>query len=407
MALPSFIRDNAPFLAAGALLTFGSSFGQTYFISLFAGEIRAEFSLSHGAWGTIYMIGTLASAIVMVWAGTLTDIIRVRVLGAIVVSFLAAACLFMAAVPGSALLIVAVFFLRLGGQGMMSHMADVAMARWFVAARGKALAISRLGFAFGEALIPLTFVALLAVFDWRMLWLAAAAICILVLPLLVRLLRQERTPQSIAAEDIATGMAGRQWQRSEMLRHPLFWFLIPALLGPGAFNTAFFFQQVHFAEVKGWAHLELVSLFPVYVAVAIGTGLAWGVLIDRFGTGRLMPLYQAPMIIGFVVLGMTGTLWGALIGILFLAISQGGNSTIPAAFWAEFYGTRHLGAIKAMATAVMVLGSALGPGVTGLLIDRGVGIETQYIWIGGYFAVACVMTLLGISRTRPRLARAA
>ena len=74
----------------GCVLTFMSSFGQTFFISIFAGEIRAEFGLSHGEWGGIYALGTLASAIVMVWSGGLTDRFRVRTLGPVVLVCLAA-----------------------------------------------------------------------------------------------------------------------------------------------------------------------------------------------------------------------------------------------------------------------------------------------------------------------------
>ena len=80
MPILAFLRGNAPWLGAGVLLTFLSSFGQTYFISVFAGEIRAAFGLSHGAWGGIYTLGTTASALLMVWAGGLTDRFRVRVL---------------------------------------------------------------------------------------------------------------------------------------------------------------------------------------------------------------------------------------------------------------------------------------------------------------------------------------
>ncbi|MCH9825026.1 MAG: MFS transporter, partial [Alphaproteobacteria bacterium] len=85
----SFLRLNVRWLAAGALLMFMSSFGQTFFISIFAGEIRAEFGLSHGEWGGIYALGTLASAIVMVWSGGLTDRFRVRTLGPVVLVCLA------------------------------------------------------------------------------------------------------------------------------------------------------------------------------------------------------------------------------------------------------------------------------------------------------------------------------
>ena len=63
MPILAFLRDNAPWLTAGVLLTFLSSFGQTFFISIFAGHIREAFDLSHGQWGGIYTLGTTASAL--------------------------------------------------------------------------------------------------------------------------------------------------------------------------------------------------------------------------------------------------------------------------------------------------------------------------------------------------------
>ena len=105
----NFIINNLRWLSAGILLTFISSFGQTYFISIFSGEIRNTFDLSHGDWGLIYGFGTFASAIVMIWAGGLTDIMRVRKLGPIVLCALSASCLFMAFNPLVALLPVVIF----------------------------------------------------------------------------------------------------------------------------------------------------------------------------------------------------------------------------------------------------------------------------------------------------------
>ena len=125
----SFIRENAPFLATGALLSFLSSFGQTFFISIFGGEIRAEYGLSNGDWGLIYMIGTGASAAVMVFAGGLADRFRVRQLGITVILLLGLSCVLMALNPIAALLPLVVFTLRFFGQGMTTHVATVAMAR--------------------------------------------------------------------------------------------------------------------------------------------------------------------------------------------------------------------------------------------------------------------------------------
>lgn len=407
MNILSFLRLNALFLSAGFLLTFGSAFGQTFFISIFAGDIRAEFGLSHAAWGGIYSLGTTTSAIVMVWAGGLTDVFRIRTLGTIVISMLVIACLTMAWAPAPWALVVAIFLLRLSGQGMMSHLGAVSMARWFVAARGRALSIAGLGFSAAEVTLPVIFVALLALYDWRLLWVACAGIAFLYFPLLSWLLRAERTPQSIATDTQAFGMGGRFWTRREVLTHRLFWFMIPALLGPAAFNTAFFFQQVHFTEIKGWSHLQFVALFPVYTIVGTSTMLLSGFLIDKFGTARMIAIYQLPMVIAFLVFSVAQTPLHAAVGFVFLGITSGANSTLPSAFWAEFYGTRYLGSIKAMAAAVMVFGSAIGPGLTGFLITAGVSWETQMIGVAAYFLFTCISVGIGIAVARKDLPVAA
>ncbi|WP_300549551.1 MFS transporter [Roseovarius sp.] len=406
MSILAFLRDNAPWLSAGVLLTFLSGFGQTYFISIFAGEIRESFALSHGQWGGIYTLGTTASALVMVWAGGLTDRFRVRALAPVILVMMTGACVFMALNPVWWLLPVVIFSLRFTGQGMMSHIAVVAMARWFVAARGKALSVATLGFAIGEAFLPLIFVSLLLVYDWRMLWILAAVVAILGIPLLMLLLRRERTPQSWAQTSQSLGMEERHWTRRQTLGHFLFWFMVPALLGPSAFNTAFFFHQVHFAEIKAISHVELVAMFPIYTGVGIGAMILSGWALDRLGTARLLPFMQIPMVAAFVLFAFANGPGMVLLGFMFLALTTGANSTLPNAFWAEFYGTGNLGTIKAMAAAIMVLGSAIGPGITGVAIDLGIGIETQYIFVAGYFVFTTVMMAIGVARARPLLSLA-
>lgn len=404
MRLPGFLIQNAPFLAAGTLMTFMSSFGQTFFISVFGGEIRESFGLSHGTWGGIYTLGTAVSAAVMVWAGSLTDIYRVRLLGPAVLVALATACLAMATNPYAWALPVVIFALRLFGQGMSSHIALVAMARWFAASRGKALSIATLGFAFGEACLPVAFVALMSWVDWHLLWGVAALICLAGVPVISRLLAKERTPQSLSQTDSTPGMGGRQWTRRAALRDPLLWVMAPAILGPPAFNTAFFFHQAHFADIKEWRHVDLVALFPLYTAIAVGAMLLSGWALDRVGAGRLMAYCQLPMVAAFVLFALGSGPAAILAGLFFLALTTGAFSTLPNAFWAEAFGTAHLGAIKALVAAVMVLGSALGPGVTGVMIDLGVGLESQFLAIAAYFLAATVLMYFGVRRARVAIA---
>ena len=391
-----FIRNNLAWLGAGALLAFLSSFGQTFFISIFSGHIRAEFGLSHAAWGGIYSLGTGASAFVMIWAGISSDYIRTRTLGTVVILALAISCIGMAHLYLVALLPLIIFALRLLGQGMCSHLAVVAMSRWFVASRGRALSIAGMGYSVAEATLPVLFVFLMGFMHWRSLWWVAAITLILATPLLRFLLNQERAPQSVAQDALSLGMKSRHWTRSEALRHPLFWCMVPALLGPSAFSTAFFFQQVHFAEIKDWQHMTLVSFFPFFTASSVLMMVISGWALDRFGTARLIGFYQLPMICAFLCFAFADSLFIFVLGLFFLSMTSGSNATLPNAFWAEFYGTKHLGALKAMAAAIMVFGSAIGPGITGLLIDLGAGLEMQYIWVSAFFAFATASMLVGL-----------
>jgi len=396
----NFILNNLRWLAAGMLLTFLSSFGQTYFISIFSGEIRETFNLSHGDWGSIYGFGTFASAVVMIWAGGLTDVMRVRKLGPIILLALAMSCIFMSINPLVILLPIVIFCLRLTGQGMSTHIAAVAMSRWFDSNRGKALSISNLGFSFGEALIPLFLVSALIYFSWQKIWILAALVTLFSIPILIWLLRQERSPQSIDAEDQSLGMNKLHWTRKQTISHPLFWFMMPAVIGQSAFNTAFFFQQVHFSEIKGWEHLNLVSMFPVYTGVAICMMILSGILLDKLGTAKLIPYFQLPMIIAFILFAFGETLYSALLGFIFLGITSGANTTLPNAFWAEFFGTKHLGSIKAAAAAAMVLGSAIGPALTGILLDFNISLNFQYVGISIFFVLSSLFMWVGISRTK-------
>ncbi|HHS94245.1 MAG TPA: MFS transporter [Rhodobacterales bacterium] len=395
-----FLRSNAAWLAAGFLLTFTSSFGQTFFISLFAGQIRAEFGLSNGQWGGLYTLATTASALAMIWAGVLTDRYRVRSLGPIVFAALALAAFGMALAPSVWMLGIVVFALRLTGQGMANQLALVAMARWFVATRGKAFAIARLGYSFGEALLPMIFVALLSLYHWRLLWVVAALVVLAAVPVLFALLKQERVPSEMSADHHSAGLGGRHWTRREVLRHRLFWFAVPLLIGPPAFVTSLFFHQVHLAEVKGWPLLQYVSLFPLYSGLGLIVMLLSGQVVDKLGTARLIPWLLLPMAGGFYLMGQAETLTGAGLAFALLALTSGANGTVPSAFWAEFYGTRHIGSIKALASALMVFGSAIGPGLTGLLIDLGVPLPNQMIGIALYFVLASALMGIGVRSVR-------
>ena len=392
----NFLMQNSNWLGAGILMTLLSSFGQTYFISIFANEIRDEFSLSHGEWGAIYTLGTGVSAFLMIWGGALADKFRARVIVFLAILGLSLSCIAMSVNRLVWVLPMVILALRFNGQGMLSHIPGVAMTRWFAAARGKALAISGLGFSLGQAFFPMIFVVLMDFLDWRFLWAVAAAMVVAIVPVLLFLLRNERTPQSISNSESSTGMLGKSWTRKEALFNKLFWMIAPAVILPSMFNTALFFHQVHLIEVKGWEHIDFVTMLPVYTTATVCSMLGAGWAIDRWGTGWLMPLSLLPLAGGFIVFWISGSIIYALPGFILIAFTSGISSVLSSAFWAEYYGTHHLGAIKSLASSLMVLGSAIGPGITGLLIDYDFDFPRQMLGIAFLTIGASVLTAFAV-----------
>ena len=83
-----FIGTEWRFLIFGMAMAFWSSLGQTFFISLFSGQIRQTLNMSHGDFGTYYAIATTASALSLIWLGRLADTIRLEKLAMVVLGSL-------------------------------------------------------------------------------------------------------------------------------------------------------------------------------------------------------------------------------------------------------------------------------------------------------------------------------
>lgn len=381
MQYASFARANWRFLSFGMLLAFFASFGQTDFIGLFGAEIRAEFAMSHGTFGLAYSAATLASGLSLIWLGRLIDDIDLRLFCLLVCGALVAACFFMALVPGVVTLGLAFFLLRLTGQGLLSHAYVISMARYFEEDRGKAVSVAALGHPIGEAIFPTVIVALIAGLGWRDTWLTFAVLGLVVLlPLVFFLLRGHgaRHEAHLAKSSGQTAADGRRhWTRAEVIRDPRFWAIQIGVLAPPFLFTGIFFHQVHLAANKGWTLEWLATSFTGFAVASVLTSLFSGPLIDRFGARRLAPAYLVPLLLAMLLLALFGDPAVAFVYMVTAGTCVGLLFTTIAALWAELYGTRYLGAIRALVLALMVVASALSPGIFGWLIDRGVSFETM------------------------------
>ncbi len=409
-ARPLVRRPAADWLLAGFLLSFSSSFGQTFFIAVFADDLKRAYGLGDGLFGSYYTIATLVSSALLVYAGRLADRERLAMVSAGILAGLAAVSLAMAGSTAGWMLLPVFLGLRFFGQGMLGHVALTAMARWFERGRGKAIAFAAMGNPAGQAVFPVIAIALSGVIGWRATWIAAAGFVVLVaIPLTLLLLRREpgRAPQPVRAPapgepeaDATRPPERRQWTRAEVLRDPLFWMLMPGILASSFVVTGIFFNQIEIVREKGWELTGFAGWFAAHAASTIAFTFITGWAVDRFGSVRVMPLFLVPLVVALAILGLSSHPLAAPAFLFLSGISAGSSGTLIGALWADLYGTRHLGSIRALATAGSVFASALAPGMMGVLLDRGVGIDAQVLGMTAFTAAAALLLLAAMPRLR-------
>lgn len=384
----AFLRAHGRLLGFGLVMALSSGFGQTFFISLFGAEVRAALDLSHGGFGALYSLGTLGSAALLVFGGRLIDRWPLALFAGTVLVGLALGCLAMSAAESAAGLALAIFGLRFFGQGLSSHASLTAMARYFARERGRAVAIASLGYPLGEAVLPPLVVALLMGTPWRMLWVGAALVLIvLALPGMLWLLKGHgaRHAAFTAAMQNRAGDA----TLGQVLRNAGFWLRIPALLAPSFISTGLIFHQVHIAATKGWPMTLMAGSFSLYAVGSVGSVLLAGGLVDRFSARRLVPFFLGPLTLACLALASNASPMTAPVFFALLGVGAGATTSILGSLWAELYGVVHLGAIRAFAQAAMVFSTGLAPAFMGILIDAGVGANA--------IAVGCAVYCLGAS----------
>ena len=260
-------------------MTFWSSPGQTFLISLFSGEIRAELGLSDGEFAGIYSLATLASAIVMVWSGTLVDKVDLKKFSILIVIGLGIGCGLMSVSIGVLSLLFGLFLIRQLGQGLMFITSSTAMVRYLDQHKGKSSALAGMGYAASEAVMPSIVVAFLMWFGWRISWQIAGVVLILfMVPAITYLLRNHSQRRQKYLDELLQinntterVYRRRQWTRSEVIRDKLFYLFAPGLMSQPLMFTGFIFHQVHLVESKNWSLSGWASLFAMYALVSVGT----------------------------------------------------------------------------------------------------------------------------------------
>lgn len=391
------LRESPRILGLGFTFAFFSSFGQTFFISLSVPSLTERFGFTNTEWGTLYSCMNILSALCLPFLGARLDKVPLQNFSRNVALGLTLACFLLAVAAHPYVVALAIFALRLSGQGLLSLMATATMARKFHAQRGKALSIATMGFPVGETLFPPLTILLIAQLGWRATWgIAAAAALFLLLPacrfLLGPVPGHTTAPQ---ADDIHSKSS---WNRRQILSHWQFYTLVPTYIAPGFLATGLVLYQFSLADEKGWTHALMASSFVSFGLSRLIFAFLIGPIIDRFGAKQLFSLQLVPLALAMLLMSffdhpVTPFLYNGMIG-----ISLGIGSSTTSALWAELYGTKYLGAIKSLMSTIGIFGTALSPILVGTLLDRNIAFSTQLLWYAACLVCCGILSRLGCAR---------
>ena len=386
---------NKKVIIFGFIFTFFSSFGQSFFLGLFNAPIRNELGITHGQFGNIYATATIFSSLLLIWVGKKIDEYQIIYYSFFVILLLFLSSLFFSFINSFYFLAVGIFLMRFSGQGLMSHASTTTISRFFERSRGKALSTIWFGLSSAEFILPVLITYLFVIYSWRTVWQGIAILIILFLPFVVlntirhiKLDSREKDPSQIKKIKI------KSWRRKDVIKDYRFYIVSLNMLAMPWIATGVFVYQSYISESKMWSIYTIPKAFMVYSIASIITLFFSGFLVDKFTSRKLIPLMNIPLLLAMFVLFYYQHEISAFIFLGLIGISNGLANVLGSSTWAEIYGVKFIGSIKALTTAFMVFSTAFGTAIFGLLIDNGFTIENIALIAGVYIVISLILLIM-------------
>ena len=389
------LNINKKVLLFGFIFTFFSSFGQSFFLGLFNAPLRDELGITHGQFGNIYASATIFSSLLLIWVGKKIDEYQIIYYSFFVVLLLFFSSLFFSFINNIYLLALGIFLMRFSGQGLMSHTSTTTVSRFFEKSRGKALSTIWFGLSSAEFILPIFITYLFVIYSWRTVWQGIALIIILFLPFVVlSTIKTIKLDSREKDNDISKDIKIKSWKRSEVIKDVRFYIVSLNMLAMPWIATGIFVYQSFISESKMWSLYTIPKAFMVYSIASIITLFFSGFLVDKFTSRKLIPLMNIPLLFAMIILFFFNHEITAFIFLGLVGVSNGLANVLGSSTWAEIYGVKFIGSIKALTTAFMVFSTAFGTAVFGVLIDYGFSIENIALISGVYIVISISLLLL-------------
>jgi OFA family oxalate/formate antiporter-like MFS transporter len=361
--------------------------GQTMGMAVFTDALIDALGLSRTQLSLAYLVGTVASALLLTRAGRWYDILGGRIMTtlaslalAVMLVYIAATARLSAALGGSApigfiLIMLGYFGVRFFGQGVLTSASRNVLLVWFEKRRGLVSSVRGIFVSLGFSLAPLGLAALILTWGWSGALLGLALACISFAVFAYLLLRD--SPEScgvlIDGATYSANAAAPQPAPSATLeqaqRSPVFWIFALSLSIHALFGTAVTFHIVSIFNGAGRTAEQAFAYFLPVAIAATSVNLLAGWLAD---SRRLKP-FLIIMLCGFIM-GAIGLLnlesnWGYWLLVAGFGGSGGLWSVLSNLAFIRNFGPLHLGEISGLCTSIMVFASAIGPAMFSLGLD--------------------------------------
>ena len=386
---------NKKIIIFGFIFTFFSSFGQSFFLGLFNAPIRNELGITHGQFGNLYATATICSSLLLIWAGKKIDDYKLIHYSLFVIILLFLSSLFFSFINSIYFLAIGIFLMRFSGQGLMSHTSATAITRFFEKSRGKALSTIWFGLSSAEFILPVLVTYLFLIYSWRTVWQGIAILVILFLPLVI--LNTIRSINLDSREDQKTNLKKikiKNWKRKEVIKDYRFYIISLNMLAMPWIATGIFVYQSYITDSKLWSTYTIPKAFMVYSITSIITLFSSGFLVDKFTSRKLIPVMNIPLLFAMIVLFYFQNEIYAYFFLGLIGVSNGLANVLGSSTWAEIYGVKYIGSIKALTVAFMVFATAFGTAVFGILIDYGFSIERIAFVSGTYIIISWILLII-------------
>lgn len=385
-------------------------------LSVFLKPITEEFGWSRTIFAGSTTIGTLLGAVVAIGMGRIIDRFGARWSLAISFAGLGTTLVLMAFVTTLWHFYALQILSRALAMGVIAFAMVVIIPKWFVAKRGRAVAIGGLGTKLGNTVTPLYVQLLVGLWGWRA---ASAATGIVVwvvslLPAAIFLRRQPEdmgllpdgaTPEEVASrQPTSPGAAGPQARRldvslpfRQVVRLPSFYLLV------SAFSLSFFvapglaLHMIPYLTDQGIGPGMAAIVLAVRSASSALGALLLGFLAERYVIRVLMAIDLLFFAGGFVALLMIHSTSLALLWGFYQGVAQGGMMALQHIIFADYYGRDSLGALGSVFWPVQLVANSMGPLSASLAYD----ITGSYSLIFTIFSAFALLASLLVLMAKP------